>query len=1005
MSERQEGQASQGSREHATASRPQSEADEDAAEILAGLINPANDVGTSKNAAQVGQKRSLESEEQLTSGGRDRIIKGDTRVRQWLDSVKGKFDVKPRSFRLATAAAAAHAEDCYWMWCYWNEDPAKHVDIKESHFRYNPAVYLRDSELKQALKRITTADEMEEFLKARYKTKKEERSPSMRKLNRITSITSRVNARSTVQKTSAVTAPRSIEEEEQVPSNQQRQQQQQEQPAGDVGVESSKVASLFEKAKRGKKLSPEELGDLFVGKTDQQQLSIAVHLGQEEVIKKLISGGTVDIDAPDPEYDGKTPLMLAATNCSIVSLELLLDANVDINKAHAETGETALMLAAEHPDGVHFIKTLFRIADNKHIYVKTDAGDRNKQTALMHAAIKGRYSNVCILLGNGADLNAADINGYTALMHSAMQGNSKNVDILLKKKAVINCFDNTGCTALMHAAAQGSRENVRAIINYSKDRYGLGDALRHAAPKGQLEIVRMVIEHDDYYIGEFDFGRITKEVKTALEKAEKDNDKNLVLCLAKVLEELKDHKEQKAEERKAEKRRREEDIEENSDLHNKMKKFRAEEIDEQPKKDRDLEKSIKNRRVVVSQGGEAIPITVDSPDLHNRPELLKIVLKATVNGKAMEKTEVNTLLNSTAQLPISTAPPSRPAAGSLFLYNKTATPNYKKDEHNFGKESHTRLIVDKRPRIQVYYGTKEYSPVQRRSYYLISDDAERRGGGDQKLVLVHYLVPQASASKGKSQKSTGSEDQIASGSLDETIKADFKANEEADRAHNVAEERLPKVVAWDKPLHSHPPPFSTAPQSSPRSVLRSLIGIGVRLQIPGLDVEAICDDVNDLCDNPPAGCEEASKSGSINYHSLDLAAQELLNVKFDFIEAKMEREWKNAVANHEFAGLVKKLCNIVVEHFSVVSEDVRKALESAVLDEKASMATALRKLSKIDSIPKRELMNLVGIVTAAPLEWARDQFKVIRDAVLDDDIDFAKGLIHIALENKPDKVK
>ncbi|KAH7617416.1 putative Calmodulin-binding transcription activator CBT [Nannochloris sp. 'desiccata'] len=950
MSERQEGQASQGSREHATASRPQSEADEDAAEILAGLINPENDVGTSKNAAQVGQKRSLESEEQLTSGGRDRIIKGDTRVRQWLDSVKGKFDVKPRSFRLATAAAAAHAEDCYWMWCYWNEDPAKHVDIKESHFRYNPAVYLRDSELKQALKRITTADEMEEFLKARYKTKKEERSPSMRKLNRITSITSRVNARSTVQKTSAVTAPRSIEEEEQVPSNQQRQQQQQEQPAGDVGVESSKVASLFEKAKRGKKLSPEELGDLFVGKTDQQQLSIAVHLGQEEVIKKLISGGTVDIDAPDPEYDGKTPLMLAATNCSIVSLELLLDANVDINKAHAETGETALMLAAEHPDGVHFIKTLFRIADNKHIYVKTDAGDRNKQTALMHAAIKGRYT-------------------------------------------------------LMHAAAQGSRENVRAIINYSKDRYGLGDALRHAAPKGQLEIVRMVIEHDDYYIGEFDFGRITKEVKTALEKAEKDNDKNLVLCLAKVLEELKDHKEQKAEERKAEKRRREEDIEENSDLHNKMKKFRAEEIDEQPKKDRDLEKSIKNRRVVVSQGGEAIPITVDSPDLHNRPELLKIVLKATVNGKAMEKTEVNTLLNSTAQLPISTAPPSRPAAGSLFLYNKTATPNYKKDEHNFGKESHTRLIVDKRPRIQVYYGTKEYSPVQRRSYYLISDDAERRGGGDQKLVLVHYLVPQASASKGKSQKSTGSEDQIASGSLDETIKADFKANEEADRAHNVAEERLPKVVAWDKPLHSHPPPFSTAPQSSPRSVLRSLIGIGVRLQIPGLDVEAICDDVNDLCDNPPAGCEEASKSGSINYHSLDLAAQELLNVKFDFIEAKMEREWKKAVANHEFAGLVKKLCNIVVEHFSVVSEDVRKALESAVLDEKASMATALRKLSKIDSIPKRELMNLVGIVTAAPLEWARDQFKVIRDAVLDDDIDFAKGLIHIALENKPDKVK
>jgi hypothetical protein len=53
MSERGEEQASHGSREHAPASRPQSEADEDAAEILAGLTNPENDVGNSKNAAQV----------------------------------------------------------------------------------------------------------------------------------------------------------------------------------------------------------------------------------------------------------------------------------------------------------------------------------------------------------------------------------------------------------------------------------------------------------------------------------------------------------------------------------------------------------------------------------------------------------------------------------------------------------------------------------------------------------------------------------------------------------------------------------------------------------------------------------------------------------------------------------------------------------------------------------------------------------------------------------------
>jgi len=47
---------------------------------------------------------------------------------------------------------------------------------------------------------------------------------------------------------------------------------------------------------------------------------------------------------------------------------------------------------------------------------------------------------------------------------------------------------------------------------------------------------------------------------------------------------------------------------------------------------------------------------------------------------------------------------------------------------------------------------------------------------------------------------------------------------------------------------------------------------------------------------------------------------------------------------------------------------VRKALESAEVDEEASMATTLRKLGNIDSIPKKELMQLVGIVTVAPLE-------------------------------------
>jgi len=55
MPEKGEEQASHDSRGHA--SSPQSEADEDAAEILAGLTNPENDLGTSGNAAQVSNWR------------------------------------------------------------------------------------------------------------------------------------------------------------------------------------------------------------------------------------------------------------------------------------------------------------------------------------------------------------------------------------------------------------------------------------------------------------------------------------------------------------------------------------------------------------------------------------------------------------------------------------------------------------------------------------------------------------------------------------------------------------------------------------------------------------------------------------------------------------------------------------------------------------------------------------------------------------------------------------
>jgi hypothetical protein len=73
---------------------------------------------------QVGQKRPQESEEP-TSYGQKKIDSKDNRVRPVAESMKG-FPDKCRAFRLANAAAAGHAEDCFWMWRFWNEDPEKY---------------------------------------------------------------------------------------------------------------------------------------------------------------------------------------------------------------------------------------------------------------------------------------------------------------------------------------------------------------------------------------------------------------------------------------------------------------------------------------------------------------------------------------------------------------------------------------------------------------------------------------------------------------------------------------------------------------------------------------------------------------------------------------------------------------------------------------------------------------------------------------------------------------
>jgi hypothetical protein len=293
--------------------------------------------------------------------------------------------------------------------------------------------------------------------------------------------------------------------------------------------------------------------------------------------------------------------------------------------------------------------------------------------------------------------------------------------------------------------------------------------------------------------------------------------------------------------------------------------------------------------------------------------------------------------------------------------------------------------------------------LQRRSYFFNSDSPQVRGDGQKELVIVHYLVPPTSAPKGKSSSFGGSDDQVASESLEAAVKVPQKplspVNEEEKKGTAAAEKsRL-------APKEDRTP--SIPSQQNPYSKLRALVAIGARLSIPELGLEVFCDAVNDLCKNPPAGCEAAAECGVINYKSLEHTSRELLDVSFDDIQSnpKMEKKWKHLVVDHAFADIIRTLSTAIVEHLTgkVVPLKVRTDLESAVLDDTVSMAMALMGIRKatFSASLKEKIANLASTFTTAPLEWARSQFKLIRHAVIDGDIDFAADLIELALGNKP----
>ena len=145
----------------------------------------------------------------------------------------------------------------------------------------------------------------------------------------------------------------------------------------------------------------------------QSLLFDAASQGRTDMIAPLVSAGA-DVNAYDPR--GFTPLILAAYDDHIETVEALLSVKADPCKPDRAQGNTAQMGVAFKGNDTIASRLLKTGCD-------VNARNHQGQTALMMAAMFDRKSQVDMLRARGARADIADATGHTAASVAHDQGN------------------------------------------------------------------------------------------------------------------------------------------------------------------------------------------------------------------------------------------------------------------------------------------------------------------------------------------------------------------------------------------------------------------------------------------------------------------------------------------------------------------------------------------------------------------------------------------------------
>jgi ankyrin len=185
-------------------------------------------------------------------------------------------------------------------------------------------------------------------------------------------------------------------------------------------------------------------------------------MSQTKVTRSSILAAVVIGLACQVAFGSDTPLLIAAREGDVETLQSLLNENVDVNEARAD-GSTSLTWAV-YRDDTKMVDLLLRAG--AHVNVATDYG----VTPLALACANANADVVESLLAAGADPNRAKTTGETPLMRCASAGAVEAVKALLEAGADVNARENEReQTALMWAAAEQRPAVVRELVAHGAD--------------------------------------------------------------------------------------------------------------------------------------------------------------------------------------------------------------------------------------------------------------------------------------------------------------------------------------------------------------------------------------------------------------------------------------------------------------------------------------------------------------------------------------------------------